>query len=186
MQAVFDACKTGRVKARPCVVISNNSRSGAIERAKQAGIPFAHLSSITHPDPHQLDRAICDTLSDKGADLVLLVGYMKRIGPQTLAKYAGRILNSHPALLPRHGGQGMYGTRVHEAVLAAGEQMTGVTIHQVDEKYDHGAIVAQRQVPVMAGDTVMSLSHRVLEHEHSLLVDTVAQIASGKLVLPKG
>ena len=186
MQAVIDACRTGEIRARPCVVISNNSRSGAIERARRASIPFAHLSSVMHPDPDKLDRAICDTLAKHEVDLVLLVGYMKRIGPQTLARYAGRILNIHPALLPSFGGQGMYGTRVHEAVLAAGEKVTGVTVHLVDAEYDHGPVVAQRRVPVMENDTAESLAHRVLEHEHSLLVDTVARIAAGEIVLPEG
>jgi phosphoribosylglycinamide formyltransferase-1 len=186
MQAVIDACKAGQIRAHPCVVISNNSRSGAIARAKREGIPFAHLSSVTHPDPVQLDQAICDTLSSHGAELVLLVGYMKRIGQRTLARYGGRILNIHPALLPRFGGRGMYGSRVHEAVLAAGEHVTGVTVHLVDGEYDHGPIVAQRRVPVVTGDTVESLAHRALEHEHSLLVDTVARIAAGELLLPKG
>jgi phosphoribosylglycinamide formyltransferase-1 len=186
MQAVIDACRAGEIEARPCVVISNNSRSGAIERARREGIPVAHLSSVTHPDPERLDRAICDTLSEYRTDLVLLVGYMRRIGPRTLAQYGGRILNIHPALLPRFGGEGMYGPRVHEAVLTAGESMTGVTIHIVDGEYDHGPIVAQRKVPVMASDTAETLAHRVLEHEHDLLVDTVARVAAGTLTLPRG
>jgi phosphoribosylglycinamide formyltransferase-1 len=186
MQAVIDACKAGRIQARPGVVISNNSRSGAIERAKREGIPHAHLSSVTHPNLDQLDQAMLDTLLSYKVDLVLLVGYMKRIGWRTLEQYAGRMLNIHPALLPRFGGQGMYGTRVHEAVLAAGERVTGVTIHLVDAEYDRGQILAQRQVPVMPDDTPELLAHRVLKHEHSLLVDTVAQIAAGELVLPMG
>jgi phosphoribosylglycinamide formyltransferase-1 len=183
MQAILDACKSGRIRARPCVVISNNSRSGALARAQQEGIPHVHLSGVTHPDATELDQAICDTLLRHKAQVVILAGYMKRIGPLTLAQYGGRIINIHPALLPSFGGQGMYGIRVHEAVLAAGRRETGVTVHLVDAEYDHGPIVAQRSVPVLANDTPESLAHRVLDHEHSLLVETVARIAAGDLVL---
>jgi phosphoribosylglycinamide formyltransferase-1 len=184
MQAVVDACKSGRLDGRPCIVISNNSDSGALQRARHEGIACAHLSSVTHADPHELDRAIRDTLREHDVDLVVLAGYMKHVGPETLAEYAGRMINIHPALLPRFGGQGMYGHRVHEAVLAAGVDVTGVTVHIVDAQYDHGLILAQRQVPVRADDTVNSLARRVLEQEHDLLVQTLARIASGAIVLP--
>lgn len=185
MQAVIDACKSGRLNARPRIVISNNSASGALQRARREGIAHAHLSSVTHPEPCELDRGICDTLRQHDVDLVVLAGYMKRVGPQTLAEYAGRIVNIHPALLPRFGGGGMYGGRVHQAVLAAGVEVTGVTVHVVDAQYDHGPILAQRQVPVRADDTVDSLARRVLEQEHDLLVETLARIASGEIVLPE-
>jgi phosphoribosylglycinamide formyltransferase-1 len=108
---------------------------------------------------------------------------MKLLGPKTTAAYRGRILNTHSALLPRYGGKGMYGSRVHEAVLAAGETETGVTVHLVDKEYDHGEIVAQCRVPVEHGDTLDSLSVRVLEREHEFLVETLQAIASGQIVL---
>ena len=184
MQAVIDACKSGRLNARPRIVISNNTASGALQRARREGIAHAHLSSVTHPEPCELDRAICDTLRQHGVDLIVLAGYMIKIGPQTLAEYAGRMVNIHPALLPRFGGEGMYGGHVHEAVLAAGAEETGVTVHVVDAHYDHGPILAQRKVPVHADDTVDSLARRVLEQEHDLLVETLARIASGEIVLP--
>ena len=116
-------------------------------------------------------------------DTVILAGYMKRLGPLTLQAYRGRILNIHPALLPKFGGQGMYGKRVHEAVLRAGETVTGVTVHVVDELYDHGRILAQCEVPVLAGDTVDSLAERVLRQEHRLYPDTLRRIAAGEIVL---
>ena len=102
---------------------------------------------------------------------------MKKIGPRTLARYRGLVLNIHPALLPKFGGQGMYGRRVHEEVLAAGDRVTGVTVHLADEEYDRGPILAQREVPVVRGDTVDSLAARVLEAEHALYVETLARIA---------
>jgi phosphoribosylglycinamide formyltransferase-1 len=162
MQAIIDACRQGRLDAGLCVVISNNSRSTALERAHREGIPHFHLSSKTHPAPGLLDGAILEALETHGVNLVVLAGYMKILGPRTISRYRGRILNIHPALLPKFGGEGMYGKRVHEAVLAAGETVTGVTIHTVDEEYDHGPIVAQCEVPVLKDDTVDSLAERVL------------------------
>lgn len=184
MQAVLDACASGRLRAAPCVVISNNRDAAALERAQRSAIPCYHLSGITHPDPAALDAAILDALMRHDVELVLLAGYMKKLGPRTLARYRGRVLNVHPALLPRFGGQGMYGARVHEAVLAAAERETGVTIHAVDEEYDHGPILAQCRVPVVPGDTAETLAARVLEREHTFLVETLERIASGELQLP--
>jgi phosphoribosylglycinamide formyltransferase-1 len=183
MQAIIDACKEGKLDAEPAVVISNNSDSGAMERARREGIPSFHLSSATHPDAAELDAAITRTLEEHGVDLVILAGYMKLLGPRTLARYRGRILNIHPALLPKFGGKGLYGMRVHEAVLAAGEKVTGVTIHLVDERYDHGPTVAQREVPVVEGDTPESLAARVLEQEHRLFAETLQKIARDEIDL---
>jgi len=183
MQAIINACKEGRLDADPAVVISNNSDSTALERARREGIPRYHLSGATHPDPAQLDAAMLQTLEGHEVDLVILAGYMKLLGPQTLARYRGRILNIHPALLPKFGGKGLYGKAVHEAVLAAGEKVTGVTIHLVDERYDAGPIVAQCEVPVVADDTPYSLAARVLEREHQIFAETLQKIAQGEIDL---
>ena len=183
MQAIIDACKEGRLHAEPVVVISNNSESGAMERARRENIPAYHLSSATHPDPTDLDAAITRTLKEHSVDLVILAGYMKLLGPQTLTTYRGRILNIHPALLPKFGGKGLYGKKVHEAVLAAGETVTGVTIHVVDERYDAGPILAQREVRVLQGDTADSLADRVLEQEHKLYAETIERIVQGEIDL---
>jgi phosphoribosylglycinamide formyltransferase-1 len=182
MQAILDACKTGRLNASPCVVISNNSESMALQRAKNEGIPHYHISSVTHPGLRE-DQEILQVLRRHSVDTVVLAGYMKMLGPATLRAYRGRILNIHPALLPKYGGKGMYGKRVHEAVLAAGETLTGVSIHVVDERYDTGPIVSQCRVPVHEGDTVDSLAERVLKHEHILYVETLQKIAEGKIIL---
>jgi len=183
MQAIIDACKEGRLHAEPVVVISNNSESGAMERARRENIPAYHLSSATHPDHTDLDAAITRTLKEHSVDLVILAGYMKLLGPQTLTTYRGRILNIHPALLPKFGGKGLYGKKVHEAVLAAGETVTGVTIHVVDERYDAGPILAQREVRVLQGDTADSLADRVLGQEHRLYAETIEKIVQGEIDL---
>ena len=184
MQAIIDACKQGRLDAKPCVVISNNSDSMALARAGTEGIPRYHISAATHPGETE-DRAILRTLRAHDVDTVILAGYMKRIGPATLQAYRGRILNIHPALLPKFGGMGLYGKRVHEAVLKTGEKVTGVTVHVIDEDYDTGPVLNQVQVPVMVGDTTDSLAERVLTQEHFLYVETLRKISEGAIVLPK-
>jgi phosphoribosylglycinamide formyltransferase 1 len=173
MQAVLDACQEGALDAAVTVVISNNSRSVALERARRAGIPCYHLSGHTHPDLTALDIAITDSLDAHGVQVVVLAGYMKLLGPRTLDWYSGRILNVHPALLPGLGGTGMYGDRVHAAVLAAGHRTTGVTIHLADAEYDHGSVLACREIPVEPDDTVESLRQRVQRHEGELLVEVL-------------
>jgi phosphoribosylglycinamide formyltransferase-1 len=182
VQAIVDACQAGRLNAVPCVVISNNSDAMALRRARTEGIPGYHISGTTHPGAEE-DREILRVLRRHGVDTVVLAGYMKRIGPETLAAYRGRILNIHPALLPKFGGQGMYGKRVHEAVLKAGEKVTGVTVHTIDERYDTGPILQQCQVPVHEGDTADTLAERVLRHEHVLYVDTLRKISEGSVIL---
>ena len=182
MQAIIDACRQGRLDARPCVAISNNSESMALRRAAAAGIPWYHISAVTHPGAEE-DREILRVLRHHGVDTVVLAGYMKQVGPETLAAYRGRMLNIHPALLPKFGGRGMYGKRVHEAVLIAGEKVTGVTVQLVDDVYDHGRVLAQRQIPVRERDTADSLAERVLREEHRLYAETLRRIAAGEIVL---
>lgn len=176
LQAVVDACATRELAGAVVLVISNNSSSGALRRARDARIPTLHLSSQTHTDPAELDRAIVTALSDAHVDLVLLAGYMKRLGAQTLARYRGRIVNTHPALLPRFGGVGMYGRRVHEAVLAAGEVESGATVHWVEGDYDSGPILAQTRVVVGVDETPSSLEAKVKAAERKLLLDTLARL----------
>ncbi len=117
-------------------------------------------------------------------DWVLLAGYMKRLGPVTLAQFAGRIINTHPALLPEFGGAGMYGRNVHQAVLAAGRRTSGATVHWVDENYDTGAVIAQVRVPVESQDSAESLALRVQAAERELIVEVLAAAASGRLNPP--
>jgi phosphoribosylglycinamide formyltransferase-1 len=184
MQAVIDASNSGLLDAKPCVVISNNSQSEALSRARQEEIPAYHFSSKTHPVPARLDETILSILQQHQVDLVILAGYMKRLGEKTFSTYQGRVINIHPALLPKYGGEGMYGAHVHEAVIAAGDEETGVTIHLVDREYDHGDILAQCRVPVLKGDTAVTLAERVLVREHTFLVETLKRIIAGEIGLP--
>jgi phosphoribosylglycinamide formyltransferase 1 len=183
LQAVLDACRHGRLDASVGLVISNNSKSGALRRAAAAGVPSAHLSSKTHPDPQLLDETIALLLKHAQVDLVLLAGFMKKLGSRTLTAYAGRILNTHPALLPKFGGPGMYGDHVHRAVLGAGELISGATVHLVVAEYDAGPIISQRIVEVHRDDMPEVLSLRVQAAERDLVVDTLQAIARGDLGL---
>jgi phosphoribosylglycinamide formyltransferase-1 len=183
MQAILDAIAAGALPAEARIVICNNSGARALERARAAGVPGLHLSAAALGSEEALDRAMLEALRGHGVGLVVCAGYMRKVGPRVLAAYARRMLNIHPALLPRHGGKGMYGIRVHEAVLAAGERETGVTVHLVDEVYDHGPIVAQARVPVQPGDTPEALQARVLQAEHRLYPETLRRIALGEIDL---
>ena len=179
LQAVMDACAVGDLAAGVVMVISNNGGSLALRRAAAAGLQTRHLSSRTHPDPAGLDAAICAALQASAADWVLLAGYMKKLGPQTLSAFHRRILNVHPALLPKYGGRGFHGRKVHQAVVAAGERETGATLHFVEEDYDTGPIVAQTRVPVQPNDRAEDLEQRVQAAERKLVVETLAQLLGG-------
>jgi phosphoribosylglycinamide formyltransferase-1 len=183
LQAILDASADGSLAARVVAVVSNNSDSGALRRARAAGAEALHLSSKTHPEPEVLDAAITQALVERGVEVVMLAGYMKKLGSQLLSRYQGRILNTHPALLPKFGGHGMYGMRVHEAVLRAGEIESGSSVHLVDAEYDTGRVLAQAQVPVVSGDTPQSLAARVQERERRLVVTVLNQVAKGELPL---
>jgi len=183
LQAVLDACAAATLGAEVAVVISNNSGAGALRRAIAAGVPVRHISNKTHPDPRVWDRSICSALTDTNVQLVLLAGYMKKLGPHTLHTFAKRIVNTHPALLPKFGGLGMYGMNVHRAVIAAGEPQSGATVHFVEPEYDTGPIIAQCVVDVCVADTPEALAERVQAGERALLVDVLRDIARGVLPL---
>lgn len=184
MEAIITACEKGELAATPVVVISNNASAKALQIARSHRIAAIHISAATHPQPASLDEAITGTLQEYGAELVILAGYMKKVGTHLLQVYHNRVLNIHPSLLPRHGGKGMYGLRVHQAVLDSGDAWSGVTVHLVNEHYDQGRVLAREKVPVLPGDTAESLARRVLATEHELYVSVIADIISGRLVLP--
>lgn len=185
MQVIIDACNSGSLHASPVVVISNNSKSGALERARKEGINNYHISGKKYPDPEVLDLAILNVMKEHSVDIIVLAGYMKKLGSKTLAHFQGRILNIHPALFPKYGGQGgMYGMNVHEAVIEEGETESGVSIHIVDSNYDTEPVISQARVPVEPMDTAETLAARVLEKEHLLFPETLQKIVTGEIKLP--
>ena len=183
MQAIINACKSGLINAVPSAVISNNSASYALERARHEGIPAYHISSATHPDQFQYDTAILDAFAENNVNLIILAGFMKKLSGKIIQAYKGRVLNIHPALLPKFGGEGMWGKKVHEAVIKNKENVTGPTIHVVDEFYDHGRILAQTEVPVYPHDTPDTLAERMLVQEHKLFPKVIGMIANGEIIL---
>ena len=176
-QAIADACTEGELDAVISVLVCNNASAPVLSRARNAGIPTRHLSSKTHPDPDDLDNAICTSLVNAGVRLVVLAGYMKKLGDQTLKEFAGRMINVHPSLLPRHGGEGFYGTNVHEAVLNSGDRTTGATVHLVTKEYDSGDILLQEEISVLDTDDANSLAARIHPLEHKLLISAVRNFA---------
>lgn len=159
------------MQAEVGLVLSNKSDAGILDRARAHGVPALHLSSVTHPDPMELDSAVADALEQANADLLILAGYLKKLGPLVLNQWNGNIVNTHPALLPAYGGKGMYGDYVHEAVLADGPTRTGASIHAVTPEYDEGPVLAQTVVPVGPDDNVASLRSRVQAAEKDLLIN---------------
>lgn len=178
-QAILDAVRGSALpEISIALVVSNNSDAGILEIAGTHGIPALHCSRRQFPDETAFEAALLGALRSHRVEAIALAGYMKKVPASVIGAYRGRILNIHPALLPRYGGQGMYGTHVHEAVLAAGERESGATVHLVDEEYDRGAILLQRRVPVLPGDTPASLAARVLEVEHQLYPEALRRFAA--------
>ncbi len=163
--------------ATVALVLSNRSDAGALELAHRHGIPTAVLAPSSDP------VRWFAPLATWSIDFVVLAGFLKQVPAPVVAKYAGRIINIHPALLPDHGGPGMYGLNVHRAVLARGDPESGATVHLVTERYDEGPILGQTRVPVLPGDTPDTLAARVLATEHRLLPAAVLAAApSGRAV----
>lgn len=158
------------------LVVSNRASAGALERAAARGIATAVIADGDDAGLHAL-------LESQSIDVIVLAGYLRLIPPSVTTAWRGRLLNIHPALLPAFGGAGMFGQRVHRAVLDSGARVTGATVHFVDEQYDRGPIIAQWPVPVFAHDSVQSLAARVLRAEHALLPPVVEAVASGRIRL---
>lgn len=183
-QAILAAIENGTIpEARIVCVISNNSSAGILQTAREHSLPAYHLSQMQYATQEAFVERILGVLDRHGASLIALAGYMKLLPLELVRRFRRRIVNIHPALLPKFGGRGMYGHHVHEAVLAAGERESGATVHLVDEVYDHGAILLQKKVPVYPADTPDTLAERVLAVEHELYPEVIRRIASGELVL---
>lgn len=157
------------------LVVSNKSDAGVLDIAANAGIP----SLIIEKDRFFKNDGFLPYLAQNEVDFVILAGFLWKIPEKLISAYPGKILNIHPALLPKFGGKGMYGHHVHEAVLAAGETESGITIHLVDEQYDHGKTIAQFKCPVLAGDTADSLAERIHGLEHAHFPEEIEKFVAG-------
>lgn len=179
LQALIDAGANGSLPARVAVLIATRSDSPAVERAQMAGIAALTISPKRFGDLQAYGDALIAALRGHEAGLVCLAGYMLRLPGAVIDEFP--VMNVHAALLPLFGGQGMYGERVHEAVLQSGMKISGCTVHFADNEYDTGPIIVQRTVPVLEEDTPQSLAARVLPEEHRALVEAVRLFALGRL-----
>ena len=180
-QSILNAIDAGILPAQVVVLISNKSDAGAMEIARAQNIPTQHLSQKMFSSEEALAKAMLDVLKKKQTEFIVLAGYLKKIPAQVIREYRNRIINIHPALLPLFGGDGMYGHRVHESVLASGKKVSGATVHLVDEEYDRGPIVMQKTVDIVPDETPDSLAAKVLKIEHEIFPLALKAFAEGRI-----
>jgi phosphoribosylglycinamide formyltransferase-1 len=181
LQALIDNIESGRLDVRIVAVISNVPGAGALARAQKHRLPCFVVNNKEYASRQLFDRELAAIIDRQEAQLICLCGFMRIFSPFFIDHYPGRIINIHPALLPAYGGKGFYGHKVHEAVLASGEKVSGCTVHFVDQEVDHGPIILQRSVPVLPEDTVDTLADRVLKEEHLAYSQAIGMIARGEL-----
>ncbi|MBD3344522.1 MAG: phosphoribosylglycinamide formyltransferase [Chitinivibrionales bacterium] len=182
-QALIDHQKSGELHVDFAVLISNNSKAYAGERARNNGIPAIHLPPSRFSTLEDYTRELMKAMDEYSVDMIVLAGYMKIIPAAVVQRYRNRILNIHPALLPSFGGKGMYGKKVHRAVLDYGSKISGITVHFVDEQYDSGPIVLQVSTPVLDDDDPETLAERVLKLEHANYWRAVEAVARNKIAV---
>jgi len=182
-QALIDRREAGDLQVELSLLIGNNSTAPAFERARTHGIPSLHIAPSRFPEETAYAGHLLSVLHEQRIDFIALAGYMKKIPSAVIAAYPYRIINIHPALLPAFGGAGLYGEKVHQAVLDSGAKVSGITVHFVDEEYDHGPIIDQKTVPVLDDDDARSLAKRVLAVEHATYWKSLAAVAAGRLTI---
>jgi len=184
-QSIIDASEAGEIEAKVKLLITNNPDAYCIERAKKHHIDY-QIIEHTGKSREEHEQDIVKVLKKYEPDLIVLAGYMRILTDDFVDRYYGKMINIHPALLPLFGGEGMYGEKVHEAVLDAGMKRTGCSVHFVTSEVDGGPIIDQRCVPVKNDDDIHSLSERVKEKEHELLPEVVGAFADGRIKLEDG
>ncbi len=181
LEALAEGCRRGYIPGEILLVISERPGAGALEKASAAGIEGLVLEWERFSGPEEFSGAVLREVRKRDIDLICLAGFLKKLSGRLLSEYEMRIMNIHPALLPSYGGKGMYGLRVHRAVLESGEKESGCTVHFIDGEYDRGQVIARRRVPVREGDTPESLAERVLRQEHKLYPEAVRKFALGEI-----
>ena len=184
MRVILQAIAQSDLAAEARLVVSNNRNASALAYAEAAGVETAWIP--TKHDPQAADLALTEAMADAGVNLVILSGYLRRLGPIFLERFRGRVLNIHPGPLPAFGGEGMYGRRVHEAVIAKGLGQSAAVIHLVDGEYDHGPEVARLELALAPNETAESLEARLTALEPGFYLRTLQEIARGERVLPAG
>ena len=179
---IYNQIQKGDIPAKIVLVVSNNPQCGSIIFASEQGLENFIVNDTRFPNPDTRGKLLFQALLKAEVELICLAGYMKLLPVEIVKEYQNRILNIHPALLPQFGGKGFYGMKVHEAVIDAGAAESGVTVHLVDEEYDHGKIIAQKKVKVWSGDTAKTLAKRVLKIEHDLYPKVVKAFCKDRVV----
>ena len=179
-QAIFHSLKKKQLNAEIVLCLSNRAQCGAMEFAHQNGIATVHLTEKQFDSLDDFAAAMLGCLTEQRIDIIVLAGYMRKVPDAVVAAFQDKIINIHPALLPKFGGEGMYGIHVHTAVLDAGETESGATVHLVNEEYDKGKILMQRHVAVLPDDTPQTLAERVLACEHILYPDALEKFLAGQ------
>ncbi|HYE95629.1 MAG TPA: phosphoribosylglycinamide formyltransferase [Rubricoccaceae bacterium] len=182
-QALLDAVDEGWLNAEPVLLVTDREGTGAAARAEAREIPIAVLPPAQFASEDAFAEALLRALEERGVEFIALAGYLKKIPAAIVRAYKHRMLNIHPALLPAFGGAGLYGLRVHQAVLDYGCRVSGATVHLVDDEYDSGPVVLQEVVPVLADDTPETLAARVLELEHRLYPEALQFFAEGRVTV---
>ncbi|MFL2526094.1 MAG: phosphoribosylglycinamide formyltransferase [Candidatus Azotimanducaceae bacterium] len=173
---IHEACQRGNLPAEILLIISNKAHSGAIERAKRHAIDSYLFDTGNNEDTIKTESDLVGLLKQSKIDWILLLGYTRKIGPKLLTAFNNRIINTHPSLLPKYGGKGFYGRKIHEAVLASGDILTGATVHLVNEEYDSGEILSQIAVPVLPKDSATTLEARVKKTEKAHLIKVLNEL----------
>ncbi|MHB8962087.1 MAG: phosphoribosylglycinamide formyltransferase [Saccharofermentanales bacterium] len=188
LQAIIDHIASGKLPGVKIVrVIASRSDIYAIERARQADIPYKVISKKIYPDIHDYDEALSSEMNAAEVDLVVLAGFLSLLGTGFIRSFSGRIINIHPSLIPSFCGDGMYGILPHKAALAAGVRITGATVHFVDERYDSGPIILQKAVAVHEDDTPETLQARVMEEaERVILPEAIRLFAENRISIKNG
>lgn len=181
--AIHQAITENKLKAKIALIVSNQADAGVLDFAKKNTIPYCHISSENFSSKDKFYEELFLELDTYKVEFIVLAGYMKKIGTPIIRKYPNKILNIHPALLPSFGGKGMYGLHVHEAVINYGAKISGITIHLVDEEYDHGAIVMQKCVEVFSNDTAGSLGKRIQQMEYDTYWQAIQLFAENRVVI---
>ena len=181
-RAIIGAIRSGELAAEARLVVSNRREAPPLDWAASQGVATALIQTVA--DPEAADARLAEAMRSHGVELIVMSGYLRRLGPRTLERYAGRILNIHPGPLPEFGGQGMYGARVHQAVIAAGAAQSAIVIHLVDAEYDHGAEIARQIIDIAPGETPDSLEASIKAREPGFFLETMQGIVRRDVRLP--
>jgi len=177
LQAIIDSCESGYIpNSKVVVVISNRENAYALERAKKHNIPGIFLNPKEYKNLEDYSQKLICIMEQYNVELICLAGFLLKLSENFIHRFKGKILNIHPALLPKFGGKNMYGHYVHEAVIKSGEKESGCTVHFVDEIYDHGEIIMQKKVPVFKTDTPETLAERILQQEHKIYPQAIKKV----------